>query len=288
MARQALGKGLSALIPTQLQNIQGAGPSSEIPLDKIRPNRFQPRQTFSEAELKELADSISAQGMLQPILVRRDGQGYELISGERRFRAAQALGHKSVPAVVKEKATDEEMAEWALVENVQRANLNPIEEARGYRRLMDEFKLTQEQVAQKVGKDRATIANAVRLLKLPEEVQRLVHEDKLSMGHARALLGLENLAGGQAGLVTVARKAASEGWSVRQVEQAAQVAKQPKSGKVTVLRDIHLAQLEESLCRALGTKVRVRPSKKGGTLFVEYYSEEELERLMELFNAKRS
>jgi ParB family chromosome partitioning protein len=281
MARQALGKGLNALIPTQLENLEhprGAG-VAEVPLSKIRPNRFQPRKAFSQADLKELADSIAAQGVLQPVLLRRDGEGFELISGERRLRAMQALGRTSIPAVVRESATDEEMAEWALVENVQRTDLNPMEEARGYARLIEEFKLSQEDVAAKVGRDRSSVANTVRLLKLPAEVQALVQDSRLSAGHAKALLSLENAEQQKA----LGLRASREGWSVRQVERAAG-AKTPGKAKSRVIpKDVNLAQLEDDCRRALGTKVRIRPGKKGGSIEIEYYSPEELERLIELF-----
>lgn len=282
MARQALGKGLSGLIPTQLENLghsQPIGGPAEVLLNRIKPNRFQPRQVFSAAELKELADSIEAQGMLQPVLVRRDGEGYELISGERRFRAMQSLGRQTIPAVVKESVTDEEMAEWALVENIQRADLNPLEEARGYRRLMDEFKLTQEDVAAKVGKDRATVANMVRLLKLPREVQDLLGDGKLSMGHARALLAVDNAESQKA----LAARAVRDGWSVRQMEAAGRTAPAPRQKARAGLKDVNMGQLEEDCRRALGTKVSIKAGKKGGTIEVEYYSAEELERLVEHF-----
>jgi ParB family transcriptional regulator, chromosome partitioning protein len=294
MSRQALGKGLSALIPTQLRNMEesaaGGDRISQLPLNQIRPNPHQPRGNFSNHELKELADSIREQGLLQPIMVRRGvPSGYEIIAGERRFRAAQLLGLKHIPAILKENVSEEEVAEWSLIENVQRSDLNPIEEAKAYKRLMEEFGLSQEEVAKKVGKERATVANTVRLLKLPAEIQALVQSNKLSMGHARALLAIEKPEVQRA----LGHKASVEGWSVRQVEQeASERAGQSRgrNGKAPAFsprRDIHLMSVEEEIRRALGTKVRIKPHKKGGCIEVEYYSQEDLERLMDIFRGKR-
>jgi ParB family chromosome partitioning protein len=293
MARQALGKGLSALIPTQLRAVEEAASGgdrvSQLPVAQIRPNPHQPRASFAHHELKELADSIREQGVLQPILVRRGvPTGYEIISGERRFRAVQSLGLKHIPAIVKERVSEEEMAEWGLIENVQRSDLNPMEEARAYKRLTDEFGLSQEEVARKVGKDRATVANVVRLLKLPAEVQALVQSKRLDMGHARALLAIEKPEVQRA----LGHKAAVEGWSVRQVEQAAgdrglARSRGARAAAGVSKKDIHLVSVEEDLRRALGTKVRIKPMKKGGCIEVEYYSLEDLERLMEIFKGRR-
>ena len=285
MARQALGKGLNALIPGHLRDLDvpaggAAGQPQELPIVDIRPNPYQPRTVFRPGLLKELADSLREQGLLQPVLVvKSPGGGYELISGERRLRAAQALGWQRIPAIIKV-ATAQEMAEWAIIENVQRDDLNPLEEARSYKRLIDEFTLTQEQVAQKVGRDRATVANSLRLLRLPPEIQALVEKGDLQMGHARALLAIASPEAQKA----LGLKAAREGWSVRAVEQAGQERARPVGSAPKVRRGLNLevAALEERLRRKLGTKVKLLPGPaKGGRIEVHYYSAEELERLLE-------
>ena len=231
--------------------------------------------------LKELADSLKEQGLLQPVLVvRSPGGGFELISGERRVRAAQSLGWQRIPAIIKV-ATAQEMAEWAIIENVQRDDLNPLEEARSYKRLIDEFTLTQEQVAQKVGRERATVANSLRLLRLPAEVQALVEKGELQMGHARALLAIASPEAQKA----LGQKAAREGWSVRAVEQAGQERGRPAPSAGSKARrgpNVELAALEERLRRKMGTKVKLVPAGKGGRIEVHYYSAEELERLLDL------
>lgn len=286
MARQALGKGLGALIPGNLQNLDPAtagGAPKELPIAEIRPNPFQPRTVFKADELKALADSIREQGVLQPVLVvKAKDAGYLLISGERRLRAAQSLGWQRIPALVKPAATDQELAEWAIIENVQRDDLNPLEEARAYKRLVDEFQLTQEDVAKKVGKERSTVANSLRLLKLPAEVQGLLEKGELQMGHARALLAIDSAEAQKA----LGSRAAREGWSVRAVEQAAQErsggSKTRKAGKRAA--NVELGALEEKLRRKLGTKVKLLPAAKGGRIEIHYYSAEELERLIDLLS----
>lgn len=286
MARQALGKGLGALIPSNLQNLDPAtagGSPKELPIAEIRPNPFQPRTVFKADELKALADSIREQGVLQPVLVvKAKDAGYLLISGERRLRAAQSLGWQRIPALIKAAATDQELAEWAIIENVQRDDLNPLEEARAYKRLVDEFQLTQEDVAKKVGKERSTVANSLRLLKLPAEVQGLLEKGELQMGHARALLAIDSAEAQKA----LGGRAAREGWSVRAVEQAAQErsggSKTRKAGKRAA--NVELGALEEKLRRKLGTKVKLLPAAKGGRIEIHYYSAEELERLIDLLS----
>jgi ParB family chromosome partitioning protein len=286
MARQALGKGLNALIPGHLRDLDapagGTGQPQELAIAEIRPNPYQPRTVFRPELLKELADSLKEQGLLQPVLVvRASGGGYELISGERRVRAAQTLGWQRIPAIIKV-ATAQEMAEWAIIENVQRDDLNPLEEARSYKRLIDEFTLTQEQVAQKVGRERATVANSLRLLRLPAEVQALVEKGELQMGHARALLAIASPEAQKA----LGQKAAREGWSVRAVEQAGQERGRPEGPAGPKVRrgpNVELAALEERLRRKMGTKVKLVPGPaKGGRIEVHYYSAEELERLLDL------
>jgi ParB family chromosome partitioning protein len=285
MARQALGKGLGALIPGSIPALDPGNTSGakDLAIAEIRPNPFQPRTVFKAEELKHLADSIREQGVLQPVLVvKAKDAGYLLISGERRLRAAQSLGWQRIPALVKPAATDQELAEWAIIENVQRDDLNPLEEARAYKRLVDEFSLTQEDVAKKVGKERSTVANSLRLLKLPAEIQGLLEKGELQMGHARALLAVDSAEAQKA----LGSRAAREGWSVRAVEQAAQERsggpKARKAGKRAA--NVELGALEEKLRRKLGTKVKLLPAAKGGRIEIHYYSAEELERLIDLLS----
>jgi ParB family chromosome partitioning protein len=283
-----LGRGLGALIPGNLNALDGEAARhgvQELTLAQIRPNPYQPRTVFRPEELKELADSMKEQGVLQPVLVVKAKDGhYELISGERRLRAAQSLGWRSIPAIVKPSATPREMAEWAIIENVQRDDLNPLEEARAYKRLLDEFKMTQEEVAQKVGRERSTVANSLRLLKLPVEVQGLLEKGELQMGHARALLAL---AGAEA-QKTLGLKAAREGWSVRAVEKAGQERADELGGarRKAARRggNVELAAIEEKMRRKLGTKVKLVPAGKGGKIEIAYFSAEELERLIDLLS----
>ena len=286
MPRQALGRGLNALIPGHLRDLDAdpaGGGTRDIAIAEIRPNPWQPRTRFRPEELHDLAESIREQGVLQPVLVVRgkDG-GFELVSGERRLRAVQQLGWTRIPAVVKASATPQEMAEWAIIENGQRDDLNPLEQARAYSRLLDEFKMAPEEVAKKVGRDRATVANYVRLLKLPAEVQTLLEKGELQMGHARALLAIESPEAQKA----IGLKAARESWSVRAVEQAGQARARPgaRAGKAAVRRgDADHQAVEARLRRRLGTKVSLVPSgAKGGRIEIHYFSAEELERLIDL------
>ena len=287
MARQALGRGLSALIPGA--DVRPAAPASaplegpgaeprEVPVADVRPNPYQPRTDFDEAELRDLAQSIREQGVLQPILVARSGAGYVLVSGERRLRAVRSLGWPTVPAVVRPSAGPRELAEWAIIENVQRDDLGPLEQARAYARLMDEFSLSADDVAARVGRDRSTIANLVRLLKLPDEVQALLEKGELQMGHARALLAVENPETQKA----LARKAAREGLSVRAVEQACRARTRSARPAGAPALDPDTRAVEDRLRRRMGSKVRLLPSGKGGRIEIHYYSAEELERLLDI------
>ena len=278
--RPALGRGIDALLgdspPTESP--------SELPLDAISPNLDQPRSTFDERELRDLADSIATHGLLQPLLVQSDGDGYRIIAGERRYRAARLAGLSSVPAVVR--TTHElEHLELALVENLQRTDLNPVEEARGYRRLMEAGGRTQEQVAQRVGKSRVTVTNALRLLKLPDDILASVERGELSAGHARALLAVTD----DASRRELFDRILAEHLSVRATEDAAQ---QPQ-GPVTLENarpdaapsrppaDAEIAALQQRLIEALGTKVDVRGSARRGRISVTYYSSDDLERICE-------
>lgn len=273
MTRKALGKGLSALLKDR--ESENESELRELDLDLLIPNPFQPRQIFAEARLEELAQSIRQHGFVQPLVVRRHGQRFQIIAGERRWRAAQRLGLLRVPVVVKE-VSDEQLMEASLVENIQRENLNPMEEASAYQRLAQEFHLTQDEVARKTGKQRSTITNFLRLLKLPKEVQQLVLEEKLSMGHARALLGLDHADEQK----LQAQKTVRYGWSVRQVEKSIASRKPTRADRKKVEKiDPNVRAAIEKLEQALGTRVRIIPRGQQGRIEIEYYSEEDLQRL---------
>ena len=269
--------------PVSKEQAEKEGSLRELPVTAIRPNPFQPRKRVDEEPLKELAASIEASGLLQPVLVRSKGNGYELIAGERRWRAVQRLGWARIPAVVRE-VDDRTLLTLALIENLQRDNLSPIDEALGYQRLQQEFGVAQAEVARLVGRDRSTVANLLRLLALPDAVRDLVDHDALSAGHARALLGLTDAKL----MVRLARTAVAEGWSVRemeaQVRQGPAAAKRPKAhrpepGPVST----EVQRVEEALRKRLGTDVRVTQRRKGrGIVSLSYYSNDDLARLLEL------
>lgn len=294
-----LGRGLEALIPGSSisTGVTSGNDLQRVPLARIRPNPFQPRREFDSAELAELEASLKASGLLQPISVRRRGDAYELIAGERRFRAASNLGWTEISAIVRD-YDDRTMLVLALVENLQRANLNAIEEARGYRRLIDDFQLTQQQVADAVGKDRTTVTNLLRVLTLPEPVQQLVEHGSLSVGHARALLALS----GAATPLAVANDAIARGLSVRELEQwvrelsgatePAQPAA-PRSGPKTNVSsgpagDPAVRRIEDDLRRYLQTDVRIQLSgAEKGRIEVAFYSNDDLDRVLELILRER-
>jgi ParB family chromosome partitioning protein len=273
--RPALGRGLSALIPDAPAP---AAPERalDVDTDLLRPNKFQPRTEMHDERIEELARSIKAQGIIQPIVVRRVDAGYEIVAGERRWRAAQRAGLMKVPVVVRDIPEDRLLA-VALIENIQRENLNPIEEAHAYRRLADEFHLTQEQIADAVGKDRSSIANFVRLLRLPNEVRASVASGALSMGHARALLGVTD----EQALLKLAQEIVSRNLSVRETEALIRKTQTPESEKAPAPVDVHTRAAEEKLKLALGTRVRIARRGKGGRLEIEFTNEDELQRLYE-------
>jgi ParB family transcriptional regulator, chromosome partitioning protein len=284
-ARRSLGRGLSALLtearpqPAVPEGRPGAA-VLRIPVELIRPDAHQPRQDIDGAALDELASSIAQQGLLQPVLVRREGNKYRLIAGERRWRAAQKAGLKEIPALVRE-ASESEAFELALVENLQREDLSPLEEAEGFRRLLDERKWTQEQVADRVGKDRSSVANALRLLGLPEEVKKLLREGALEMGHARALLGLPR----KEEMTQLARVVVAEKLSVRETESRVRAGKPAgaKKGGAGTRLSPEARALVEDLQRRAGTRVRLRERAGGkGTLEFEFNSYKDLERLVGL------
>jgi ParB family chromosome partitioning protein len=282
--RPALGRGLSALIPDMPAPppvAASAERSLEIDSDLLRPNKFQPRTQMDEDRIEDLARSIRSNGIIQPIVVRKVEEGYEIIAGERRWRAAQRAGLLKVPVVVRD-IPEERLLAVALIENIQREDLNPIEEAVAYRRLGDEFHLTQEQIADAVGKDRSSIANYVRLLRLPQEVRGNVASNALSMGHARALLALAD----EAAQLRVARDVVARSLSVRETEALVKKAASPAPEKPEKTADVHTRAAEDKLKLALGTRVHINRKGKGGRIEIEFGNEEELQRLYELLTER--
>jgi len=280
VSRKALGRGLKALIPEAEEQ---EGQVRLIPIDQVDRNEEQPRKYFDEEQLDELRESIETHGVLEPIIVRPVKGRYEVVVGERRWRASQLAGLKSIPAVVRS-LSDKETMEIALVENLQREDLNPLEEAEAYRRLMVEFDLTQEEVAARVGKKRSTIANRLRLLELDEEIRLEIETGRLSAGHAKVLLGVPD----KAMRSKLARRVIEEGLSVRALEEAtkeqeATVEGQPRATKRRALRvDPLLQDVEDRLQRSLGTKVRVVQNGKRGRIEISFYGPDDMERLIEV------
>jgi ParB family transcriptional regulator, chromosome partitioning protein len=285
-----LGRGLEALLgPVSREQAEASGALRELPMTSLKPNPYQPRTTMDETQLDELMASMQASGLLQPVVVRPKGNGYELIAGERRWRAAGRLGWAKIPAVIKD-VDDQTLLTLALIENLQRDNLSPIDEAAGYQRLGSEFKLPQSEIARMVGRNRATVANLLRLLQLPPDVQAMVHDRRLSEGHARALLGLAE----PAAMLALARQAVDEGWSVREMEArvrgdapagsaeaAPEAPRRARPAGRTVTADVK--RIEDALRKHLGTDVRVTTRRRGrGFLTLSYYSNDDLSRLLEL------
>jgi len=278
MERRALGKGLGALIPER--NLEGSGHKEEIiyvQSNQIKPNPFQPREDFDQQSIEELAQSIKEKGVIQPLLVRRKGDNYELIAGERRLRAANMLGLKEIPIIVRD-VSDQDSLELALIENIQREGLNPIEEAHAYQHLIDKFKVTQERISEVLGKARVSVTNTLRLLKLPHEIQEEMKKGRISFAHGRALLEIE-YANQQRRL---AQDIISKGLSVRELENLIK-ATRPKSIKRNIgqgQREPLVAILEEQLQHALATKVRIIKRKKRGHINIDFYSQEDLQRIV--------
>jgi ParB family chromosome partitioning protein len=281
--RPALGKGLSALIPDLPEPARSSG--AEIDIDLLTPSRRQPRARMDDEKLNELARSIASNGIIQPIVVHRTGNTYRIIAGERRWRAAQLAGLHKVPVTIRDlpEHSDKQMLEIALIENIQRENLNPIDEAQAYQRLGDEFGLTQEQIADAVGKDRSSVANYMRLLRLPDEVRADLMSGSLSMGHARALLALPDAASQR----HAAREAISRALSVRDTEALVRKLMSPSVSKpadavpASEPSDVHTRAAEDRMRFALGTRVRIVRRGKGGKIEIEFASEAELNRLYE-------
>jgi ParB family chromosome partitioning protein len=285
-----LGRGLEALLgPVSREQAEASGALRELPTASVKPNPFQPRTRMDEGPLDELVASMQSSGLLQPVVVRPRNGGYELIAGERRWRAATRLGWTKIPAVVKD-VDDQTLLTLALIENLQRDDLSPIDEAAGYQRLATDFQLPQVEIARLVGRNRATIANLLRLLQLPADVQSLVHERQLSEGHARALLALAK----PDDMIALARRAVEEGWSVREMEARVRGEAAPAAGEEaqeaprrarpaarTVTADVK--RIEDALRKHLGTDVRVTTRRRGrGFLTLSYYSNDDLARLLEL------
>ena len=282
MKRPALGKGIGALLGPNVQEQKGPGGSRYFlcPIENLKPHGQQPRKTFDDARLAELAASIREKGVIQPLVVRHLGDHYQIIAGERRWRAAQKAGLRELPVVIQD-VSEESAMEMALIENIQREDLNPLEEAAAYRQLMDSFTLSQDDVAKRVGKDRSTVANALRLLRLPAPVRLHLEAGELSMGHARALLSLET----DDDMVEAATEVIRRRFSVRETEALVKKIKNFVGGKpvpkAAPSRETWMDRLEEDLKAALGTNAKLHPKGRGGRLEIHYTSTEELDRLLE-------
>jgi ParB family chromosome partitioning protein len=278
--KSGLGRGLDSLLPVE----RAQGGFSHLPIESIAPNPQQPRINFDEEALAALADSIGEVGVLQPVVVRPEGESYVLIAGERRCRAARVAGLSEVPAIVRSGVVDETSSlTEALIENVQREDLSPLEEAAGYSQLLEDFGLTHEEVAKRVGKSRSAITNTLRLLQLPAAIQGMVGRGELAAGHARPLLALED----QAYAVHIAQRVVDEGWSVRQVEDAVKTRRGERSGsarKTPAVRPAAIIELEDRLGQRFGTAVKIEHGKRGGKVSIRYSSLDDLERIYKMLS----
>lgn len=288
--RRALGRGLSNLIPSSqtVETVESGDDVQNLSVASIRPNPFQPRLDFDDEEIKGLAESIENQGLLQPIVVRKKDNGFEIISGERRFRAFNSLKRETIPCLIKDKVTDREMLELALVENIQREQLNEIEKAIAYQKLLLECNYTHEQLSKQVGKSRSVISNSLRLLNLPDKVQQLLRKDEISMGHARALLSIDN----ETDQLELAEKIVKDNLSVRDIEKVTQNTKENKketasiSKKESVVLDPDIANLLERLQYKFGTSVSLKShTSDNGKLEIQYFSQSDLVRIVDLLLA---
>ena len=278
--KKALGRGLSALIPQKGETGGVAGALAEIPIDRISENPYQPRKVFDEQAIEDLTRSVREHGIVQPLVVTRAGDRFRLVAGERRFRAAQRAGLSTVPAVIKDLQKEGDALEIALIENIQREDLNPIEEANAYHQLHDEFGLTQEEISRRVGKERSTVANFLRLLKLPESVRHRLASGQLSMGHARALLSLDSAKKQEA----LAERIVKNNLNVRQTEMLASAEPAKKREKP---KDVFTRDAEEKLTRTLRTKVEIDRKRRGGTIHIRFSSEDDLIRIFEDLTGRR-
>ena len=289
--RKALGRGLEALIPRRVEPgvaapaaVLAEPPPREVEIDRIRKNRLQPRRRFDADKLQELAESIRQNGVLQPLLVRAVDDGYELVAGERRLRAAKLAGCRVVPVVVREAVDDRESLKLALLENVQREDLNPIDEALGYKRLLEEFGMTQQELAERLGKSRSAIANTIRLLALPQELQTKVEKGELSAGHARALLSADSLEE----QMQVAQFVREQGLNVREAEHLTQTRRPSTKQRAAALANPALEELQKRLEARFGTRVRIRARKADGSvgrIEIDYFTLADLERIFEITGA---
>lgn len=274
--KRGLGKGLGALIPENEEKEDSS--IIEIKLTDIEPNEKQPRRAFDDEALTDLSESIKEHGVVQPIIVRKLGNGYQIIAGERRWRASRLAGNRTIPAIVKD-CSNLEVMELALIENLQREDLNSIEEALAYKSLIEEYKMTQEEISKQIGKSRPAIANSLRLLQLPQAIKDMIAIGKISQGHARALLSIE----GEKKQLEIAKKIIEEQLNVRQIEKMAKAKrKEEKTEELVNDYKIEIRQLEERLKAALGTKVIIQHKKDKGKIEIEYYSNEELDRIIEI------
>lgn len=277
MRKKVLGRGLEALISQDLrESVAETERIKELDVDSIDPNPNQPRGRFDEGQLRDLAASIRSHGVLQPVVVRRVGDRYQLVIGERRYRASRMAGRLTIPAIVRT-VTDDDSLKYALMENLQREDLNPIEEAHGYRMLQERYGLSVKDIGEILGRDRSTVANTIRLLNLPTPVIELIEAGKLRAGHARAILSIE----GEEAQIEWARRVAEEGITVREVEQRAAPQRGRKRRRGIRKIDPTIRALEERLEMHLGTRVRITPRRKGGVLTIDYYSNEELEGILQ-------
>lgn len=279
MERKVLGRGLDALIPTDGQGVRER--VQMLKVAAVQASRFQPRLQFSQDKIEELARSISEKGVIQPILVRiKESGAYELIAGERRLRAVKHLGIEEIPAIVR-RVADAELLEMSIIENIQREELNSMEEAKAYQRLAQEFGFTQDDIAKRVGKDKSSISNLLRLLNLPVEIQENLTQNFISFGHARAILSLQDAKT----QVSFCKRIIQKGLSVRQTELFASSRLKKRSAKRWSHGDPHLREIEEKLQHRLGTRVRIIPGRKRGKIEIEYYSHEDLERVLRLLGS---
>lgn len=272
MKRKALGKGLEALLPEKTEDLQQS--IIEIPIDKIIPSKYQPRFQFDKKKLDSLAESINENGVLQPILVRKLNDNYQIIAGERRWKAAKIAGLKTIPAIIRD-VVDSQILQLALIENLQREDLNPIEEAMAYKTMIDEFNITHEELSKRLGKDRSSITNSLRLLKLPEEVKNLLIDGSISMGHGRALLSIPD----KKEQIKLAKKIVNQGLPVRFIEELIHRKKAKRKEKQV---DAHILEIENKLQRALSTKVKIHAKKSKGKIVIYFYSEEDFNRIYDI------
>ncbi len=286
--KKVLGRGLGALIPQKAQPEPAPAHAQtgllQVPIEQIAPNPLQPRKTFNESSIEELARSVREHGIVQPLVVTRTGADrYKLIAGERRYRAAQKAGLTSVPVVVKEMMTDGDALQIALIENIQREDLNPIEEAQAYHQLHEEFGLTQEEIARRVGKERSTVANFLRLIKLPDPVKKLLASGQLSMGHARALLAIESTKKQE----QLAERVVKKNLNVRQTEMLASESSPKAAEKTEKEKDVFTRDAEDKLTRTLRAKVEIDRKRRGGGIHIRVGSEDELIRIVDELMARR-